>query len=251
MSGRIRIKRQIENNLFNIGDIISDMVSDITSFVSGSVNQILDPSLFPSGISQIETDASNTMDDTETPSTPIEVTTTKIISADFICIGPETYYDNKKDIQRFNNSDSVILPKKCGERLLKSNMKLYAVKITNEIINVSSYGKVIGFDAPDRHIVVPSWIMASLFSHPGDKISIDTINVGKISKIKFSVPKCISDPQSVIEFELRNHSLSYVGKELSIKMFDKKYDIIVKEQQPLYVGIIENQDIDIDIEILD
>ena len=53
----------------------------------------------------------------------------------------------------------------------------------------------------------------------------------------------------MIEFELRNHSLSYVGKQLNIRIFDKKYDIIVKEQQPLYVGIIENQDIDIDIEV--
>jgi hypothetical protein len=228
-------------DLFNFGSIFTDMMTDFRSMITGT-NEFQIP--------HIDTDVVHSDDNSDSsPKTPIEVTTTKIISADFICIGPETYFDKKKDIIRFNSGDSIILPKNCGERLLKSSMKLYAVKITNEGTNISSYGKVSGFDAPDRYVVVPQWIMSSLFVVPGDKVSIDTVNIGNVTKIKFSIPKCIPDPQSVIEFELRNHSLSYVGKQINIKMFDKNYNITVNEQYPLYVGVVENQDIDIDIDL--
>jgi hypothetical protein len=222
-------------DLYNFGSIVTDMMADFTSMITDT-NQLQ--------LSHIDADNSN-----DSPKTPIEVTTTKIISADFICIGPESYFDKKKDVIKFNSGDSIILPKYCGERLLKSSMNLYAVKITNGSVNISSYGKVSGFDAPDRCVVIPSWIMSLLFVAPGDKVSIDTVDIGKITKIKFSVPKCIPDPQSVIEFELRNHSLSYIGKQINIKIFDKNYNITVTEQYPLYVGVVENQDISIDIDL--
>lgn len=200
----------------------------------------------PSNTDNFET----TIEESKNDDAPvIEVSTTKVLSSTFICADPRSYFVDKKELNNFNSGDGLILPESSGTRLLNSMMKIYTVKLANTLLkDLVTYGRVVAFDAPDRHVIMPEWMMDVIGVNCGDKIDIDTIKTDQISKIKFKVPTEIADPKSVLEFELRNHVLSYIGKQIQVKIFDKKFNIVVTDQSPLYVGIISNKDIELEIE---
>lgn len=177
-----------------------------------------------------------------------QIEETKTINSELECIGNINL--DGFDIRKFENGDGIIVPKKLGERIFLSNMSIHIVRIKNKQINdMEVFGKIIGYNAPPNKIIMPRWMMESIFVEIGDKIYIDTVIMPKTTKIIAEVSEEIDDPKSFIEYELRDHSVVYNGKVIksSMRIFDKQYKIIIKEVKPLYAGMILNSDIELEI----
>lgn len=180
----------------------------------------------------------------------IEIKEIPVINASFSYMPSSSFFTNKKQLLKFEKSDGIILTKKEGEKLTVSNMKKYTVKISNNSLGLRVYGRVVGFDAPDNTIIMPQWMIDNLALIDGKKVAINTVDIPHVKKIKIKVDKEMTDAKSVLEYEMRDHLVSYVGKIINVHIFDKTYSAIVTEQYPLFVGIVNDREIELDIDHL-
>jgi len=142
-----------------------------------------------------------------------EVIMTKIVSNYFVCMESKRFFKNRiKDMIKFDKSDGIILSKEMGERFMSSSMNLYSIKITSDNTKIDTFGRVIGFDAPNISAVMPKWMMEQLMLKSGDKIYITSMNAPKITNmtVKLNGFK-IENPTRILEYEMRDLSFSYIG----------------------------------------
>ena len=132
---------------------------------------------------------------------------------------------------------------------MSSSMNLYSIKITADKSKIDTFGRVIGFDAPNISAVMPKWMMEQLMLKSGDKIYITSIIAPKIKSMTVSLNGFkITNPTDILEYEMRNHSISYVGKCIKVKMFEKEIVMTIVKQEPTFVGVIIGSDINIEFE---
>lgn len=171
-----------------------------------------------------------------------------IVHGSYTCLGPTVYYNDQRSIIKFNKSDHLILPKSDGVRLLNSPLKNFIIKIWSIGTNIETYGRAVSFDAPDNCIIMPEWMIEQVLINYGDAVMISTVNICKLDNVKIKVPKCMNEPTTIIEYELRDHSVLYTGKRIQTGIFNKKYNMIIVDSKPSFVGMINNSDIKLDIE---
>jgi hypothetical protein len=179
-----------------------------------------------------------------------EVLMTKIVSNYFVCMESKRFFKNRtKEMMKFDKSDGIILSKEMGERFMSSSMNLYSIKITGDNTKIDTFGRVIGFDAPNISAVMPKWMMEQLMLKSGDKIYITSMNSPKITSMTVSLNGFkIENPTRILEYEMRDHSISYVGKCIKVKMFEKEIVMTIVKQEPAFVGVIIGSDINIEFE---
>lgn len=179
-----------------------------------------------------------------------EVIMTKIVSNYFVCMESKRFFKNRtQEMMKFDKSDGIILSKEMGERFMSSNMNLYSIKITGDKTKIDTFGRVIGFDAPNISAVMPKWMMEQLMLKSGDKIYVTSMNAPKITSMTVSLNGFkIENPTRILEYEMRDHSISYVGKCIKVKMFEKEIVMTIVKQEPTFVGVIIGSDINIEFE---
>lgn len=171
-----------------------------------------------------------------------------IIQGSFLCISPQMFFTKQREIIRFNRSDHIIIPADMAERILYSRMTQHILRLFNTNLDIQTYGRIIAYDAPHRTIVIPDWMFESLMIKPGDKVDADTVQIGKLESLKMKIPKCMTDPHAILEYELRDHSVIYTGKILITKILGKCFELVVTDTKPGFVGIINNADLNLEIE---
>lgn len=183
------------------------------------------------------------------PKTSTKVLNTHYIDSSFKCMKSKLFFKkDMKKIIKFERSDGIILPAKTKEKIFQSLMTMHTVKLTNKKYEFSIYCRVVGFDAPENCVILPRWIMNGIFLESGDNVHINTVNMPEVKSLKVSVDKKIEDPKTILEYELKDHIVSFVGKTIKIKMFEKEYEIKVVSQEPCDCGIISNIDVKLEIE---
>lgn len=147
-------------------------------------------------------------------------------------LSPEEFFISKKEIIKFNKSDSIILSPEDSKDLFEQNNFVLKIKYENNY----TYGKVTRYDAPARYIVIPKWMMEKIKVNNNDIVFIELSNLDIIKKIKLRVPKEMYDPQSILEYELINRHILTESDIIKINIFDKSYDIIIDEIETSIIG---------------
>ena len=123
---------------------------------------------------------------------------------------------------------------------------------TNETV----FAKISSSNSTPRDMETPNWIIEKLNVQEGDKVALKYVLMSPIKKAIFSVPKVFINPKPILEFELTKHSVLSKGKEINIKIFDKKFQIIVKtifdnKGDEIDAGtIVEMNDVEFEIEFI-
>jgi Ubiquitin fusion degradation protein UFD1 len=124
------------------------------------------------------------------------------------------------------------------------------VQDLNEVI-----GGPLDFRAPSNYIFVPLWMMRALGLRPRDIVEveqIETIPAGSMAKLRphsSDFAKDISNPQAVLETELRHYSALVQGTTIAFDYNRKRYwfDVVELRSAPrgITVPMIKVQDCDI------
>jgi hypothetical protein len=175
----------------------------------------------------------------------------RYFSKEFIC---DNVKASGKNIHKYETSDKIILPASSLHTLANaSNNGLYVLRIVNPKTSKYIFVGISDFTAPERTAFVPKWIMEYLSCKSGDKIFVDAMSVPKVSQAKIKIPEELKDIpisidlKSIIEFILRNHVLLFLGKKLSIKMFEKSWEFEIAGLKPANIGSIGCSDIQLDL----
>ena len=153
---------------------------------------------------------------------------------------------SEKDKLFYQSSDKIILPQSSLQPLAQSNSTLYVLRITNKVNHKYTFVCAHAFNAPERNMFVPSWVLQLTQTVTGERMYVDAIGVPVITEISIKVPAGFSklqNPLAVIEFSLRNHSILFTGKKISINIFDKQYIVEIVSMSPSNIGNITNADI--------
>lgn len=142
-------------------------------------------------------------------------------------------YKNKsfqlKCSRKFDSNDGVYVPINEGNSMMCENN--FVVKLYSKNSNKYVYGKAIGYDAPKGKIVAPKWMREVLNLSTNDNVDVIMVKIEPIIGLKISSPKVVVDPQAILEFELSHRNILSSGDVISSKIFEKKYNFIVKEIQ--------------------
>lgn len=161
-----------------------------------------------------------------------------------------------KHYMSFQLRDDITVPNKLYEKFLLSSFNVYTIKLTNMKTNETVFAKISSSNSTPRDIESPNWIIEKLNIQEGDKVALKYVLMSPIKKAIFSVPKVFINPKPILEFELTKHSILSKGKEINIKIFDKKFQIIVKtifdnKGDEIDVGtIVEMNDVEFEIEFI-
>ena len=125
----------------------------------------------------------------------------------------------------------------------------------NEVI-----GGPLDFRAPSNYIFLPLWMMRALGLRPRDIVEveqIETIPAGSMAKLRphsSDFAKDISNPQAVLETELRHYSSLVQGTTIAFDYNKKRYwfDVVELRSAPrgITVPMIKVQDCDIATDFL-
>lgn len=127
----------------------------------------------------------------------------------------------------FEKGDGLIIPARQARQLLESSMHNFTIRLFTSKKEI--FGRVLGYDAPDRKIIMPRWMIDEFDLDVGKYINLDSLVLPQIKKIRFGIPKNVVDPKTILEFELKHHFAMYVGKKIRIKIFDKIIIVNVEE----------------------
>lgn len=124
------------------------------------------------------------------------------------------------------------------------------VQNLNEVV-----GGPLDFRAPSNYIFVPLWMMRALGLRPRDIVEveqIETVPAGSMAKLRphsSDFAKDISNPQAVLETELRHYSSLVQGTTIAFDYNHKRYwfDVVELRSAPrgITVPMIKVQDCDI------
>lgn len=135
-------------------------------------------------------------------------------------------------------NDTVIIPQIEGERLLLGDNMIVDISFgDNHVI-----AHVIDYTAPNRTIQMPNWMFEKINALQNDLLKIESANIKKITNIKVTAPKEITNSLGVLEFHLRHRHVLYTGEQIVIKMFEKTYvftiDEIYNGKEKLSTGLL-------------
>lgn len=115
------------------------------------------------------------------------------------------------------NSDCVLIPKNMSDNILSKDSEMYCFKITHK-------GKLVYcrfFDiSPDEYVHVPKWILDDLDYAENNIVNVENVEINEGKLLKIQCSREVSDPTKILEFELRDHKIFYIGKKVIIKMFN-------------------------------
>lgn len=126
-----------------------------------------------------------------------------------------------------------------------SSSTLYVMRITNKINHKYTFVCAAAFTAPERTMFVPKWALDLTGTADGERMYIDAIGVPVITDVTIKAPKGFSqlkNPLPLIEFALKNHSILFVGKKVTVDIFDQKYQLEIQYMKPANIGNITNTD---------
>jgi hypothetical protein len=147
----------------------------------------------------------------------------------------------------YEQSDKIILP--------TSFIKLFEINEKGSYISLKleKNGKIIfcglGEMLAEEHMMyAPQWVIEALDITSGDKVNVTSVSLDKATKIKTKIPKSFVNSKPILEFAFRNHVVLYLGKKVTIKMFDKTFDIIITELEPKHAVSIIDCEPNLDVE---
>ena len=149
--------------------------------------------------------------------------------------------------------DSVSLPTEIYEKMLSSSSDtIYTVKITNLLTDGYVYGKVGESHQRSSTILMPKWMKNVLSVRPYHLVQIEHVQLPKIKKVIFKISETVDDITSVLEYELMNTSVLYIGKQIEVKIFDvciqiEVINIFNRSMISINCGIVTFDDIEFDI----
>lgn len=156
-----------------------------------------------------------------------------------------------KDLIKYNSSDKVIVPEESLNDLANNSKEnIYVLRLTNPKNSQQVYVSIGDFSAPHNNIFLPDWVMQSLTIKNNDMIHVDAVSVPPVSEVKIKIPKDIDqkdDIKVVIEFLLKNHTILYIGKTISTRVFEKSFLFDIVDLKPGKVGTIANLDVKLEI----
>ena len=125
--------------------------------------------------------------------------------------------DVRESNKSLANSDCVLIPKNMSSSILSVDSIMYCFKITHS--NKFAYCRFSGI-SPDEYVHVPQWILNDLNYENNQTVTLECANIdqGKLLEVRCS--KEVSDPTKILEHGFRDHKIFYIGKKLTITMFD-------------------------------
>ena len=124
------------------------------------------------------------------------------------------------------NSDCVLIPKNISCSILSVDSVMYCFKIT--FANKFIYCRFSGI-SPDEYVHAPPWILNDLDYINNHTVNIERVDIDEGKLLEVHCSKEVSDPTKILEHEFRDHKIFYIGKKLTIKMFDDfsiEFDVI-------------------------
>lgn len=119
-------------------------------------------------------------------------------------------------IDKLQKTDKLIFPPSVLEHLTKYiESGTFTFKIQSEKKEVS-YGSSYGFNGTERIIFGPNWMLSSLGIEDGDKVKITSVNIPSGESITLQCPRLkeMTDPEAILSYHLREHTVLYEGKKL-------------------------------------
>lgn len=156
----------------------------------------------------------------------------------------------EKEKKFYQNSDKIILPQSSITQLAQVDSKLYVLRVVHPKTKKITFVCASDFSAPERTMYVPDWVLASLGGSSGDRLFVDLIKIPVATEVTVKVPlgfQKLSNPMSIIEYCLRNHSIMFKAKKFSINMFEKVYTFEIVNMKPANIGNIANADVKLSI----
>jgi hypothetical protein len=150
------------------------------------------------------------------------------------------------------------------EGVTGDRVELKATEDITPIVPLKPLDKVVGgpldFRAPNCYVFLPLWMMRSLGLQPRDIVQVElceTVSRGSMAKFRphsSQFAKDISNPQAVLETELRHYSSLTAGSTIAFDYNDKRYWFDVVELRSAPRGerqpMIKVQDCDIATDFL-
>jgi len=144
---------------------------------------------------------------------------------------------SKKEINKFNKSDYIILPPRYENYILTNNKFIMKISHNDKFV----YGKAFGYTSPITNIVMPRHLINRLGLSHRDNLSISFSEPNKVHHLK--IKTSVRDPLSILEFELRNRTFLYKDEIIQAKIFTTTYDFHI-------VQLLDHEDKEIDVGII-
>lgn len=154
----------------------------------------------------------------------------------------------RREIMRFEKSNNIILPFSKGKQLFE--MENFVIRLTHN--GKWSYGKAVNYDVDENTIVVPKRMLDMIELNFFENVHVRYEILKNIAKIDFKVPKQITNPLDILEFELQFRSVLSKNDIIIVKLFDTMFEIFVEKLEDKHgnnikAGFIFNNELSSDI----
>ena len=183
-----------------------------------------------------------------------QITVNNVLNKEFKCFpfSHETFIIHKstKQLNELENADKIIIPEKTLNILINFNITSpYCFKLVSNNTNKVVYCSVAEFTAPDKTIYIPTRIFNDL--HIVDRVDLVSVNLPAGKKVKFNAPLDflqLSNPQVILEKNLRNFSILSLNMDIYIHFVGDMYNLTVSELDPGDVVHIIDTDLHVEFE---
>lgn len=149
------------------------------------------------------------------------------------------------DSHKYSRLNKVILSAVCLEQLTRfSTLPIFHLEINFK--GKTIYTQIESFVAPNNYIIMPESMMEELGADVSDRVFVNLVELPKAEKAVFLLPKEFKDPQPILEFIIKKYSLLYKNQTITIKIFDKVFEIKIIDLKPADAVCILNTDLKFD-----
>lgn len=132
--------------------------------------------------------------------------------------------------------NKVLLPLSVADQIFQGNFELPLIFELKSKRNVKLYAGVSEFTAPEGNIIIPQWLLKSLFSTEGQKIGVRCVTLphGTYMKLQPHSKEFyeIEDHKTVLEETLFNYSCVTEGQSIPVYYNNKEYLVEIIELKP-------------------
>ena len=143
--------------------------------------------------------------------------------------------------------DTISIPISESEKILSQDNFMVDVKFNDQIAST----KVTSFDAPNRMVMMPEWIMEKIGAKQNDLITLTLSKIKKITRIKVTTSSKIQNCLPILEFYFRDRNVLYVDETIQFNMFENKYifkiDEIYHNDEKINVGKLYDSNLNTEI----
>ncbi len=132
--------------------------------------------------------------------------------------------------------NKVLLPLSAADRIFQSEFQLPLIFELKSNRNVKLYAGVSEFTAPEGNVIIPQWLLKSLFATEGQKIGVRCVTLPQGTYMKLQPHSKefyeIEDHKTVLEETLLHYSCVTEGQSIPVYYNKKEYLVEIIELKP-------------------